>query len=247
MYYLTECLIIKNENQRLIEHLKDNAQSGIEHFYIYDNESDVSVKSFLENNAPELLSKCTIEVYTDHSITMQESCYAKFLKEHGKETKWITFIDTDEIYEGDLLSLCKQNENKVAGFYFDGIIHGCNGHVWANDKTMKENFYNDIILKWFYRKCCIQVQYIKTQLVHSTDLNTDKEIVIIKNNPNESVKLHHYYYQSFEEWCLKMKRGSMHRMRAYCIWMFFKYNKIDKNEVAKVLKKYNLNLLSYAR
>ena len=61
MYYLTECLIIKNENQRLIEHLKDNAQSGIEHFYIYDNESDVSVETFLKNNAPELLSKCTID------------------------------------------------------------------------------------------------------------------------------------------------------------------------------------------
>lgn len=242
MYYLTECLIIKNENQRLIEHLKDNAQSGIEHFYIYDNESDVSVETFLKNNAPELLSKCTIEVFTDHSIKMQENCYEKFLQEHGNETTWATFIDTDEVYEGDLLSLCKQNEDK-AGFYFDEITHGCNGQAWVNGKTMKENFYDDVILQWFYRKCCLQVQYIKTQLVHKTILNTDKEIVIIKNDLNEKVKLHHYYYKSFEDWCQKLQRGSMHRTTTYCVWIFFRYNKLPQKEVNEVLKKYNLNLL----
>jgi len=244
MYYLSECLIIKNENQYLIEHLTDNAQSGVEHFYIYDNNSEVSVESFLRENLPEFLEKCTIEIFTDSSITMQENCYEKFLKDHRNETKWITFIDTDEIYEGDLLSICKQNEDRIAGFYFDGIIHGSNGHAWINGKTMKENFYDDVSYLWFYRKCCIQTKYIKTQLVHSTVLNTDKEIVLIKNDMNEKVKLHHYYYKSFEEWCQKLKRGSMHRMRAYCVWNFFRCNKLPQNEISEVLKKYNLNLLS---
>ena len=244
MYYLSECLIIKNENQYLLEHIRDNVQAGIEHFYIYDNLSDKPVEEFLKENSPDLLNICTIEIFQEDNKEMQEHCYAKFLNDHRNDTQWVTFTDTDEIYEGDLFSLCHQNEDKVAGFYFDGIIHGCNGHVWANDKTMKENYYDDVSYIWFYRKCCIQTKFIKEQLVHKTILNTDKEIIIIKNDLNEKVKLHHYYYKSFEEWCIKVMRGSMHRMIAYSVWNFFRCNsELPHEEINKVLKKYNLNLL----
>lgn len=96
----------------------------------------------------------------------------------------------------------------------------------------------------FIVNACIQTKYIKEQLVHKTILNTDKEIIIIKNDLNEKVKLHHYYYKSFEEWCIKVMRGSMHRMIAYSVWNFFRCNsELPHEEINKVLKKYNLNLL----
>ena len=190
--YCNVLLIIKNENQYLLEHIRDNVQAGIEHFYIYDNLSDKPIEEFLKENSPDLLNICTIEIFQEDNKEMQEHCYAKFLNDHRNDVQWVTFTDTDEIYEGDLLSLCSQNEDK-AGFYFDGIVHGCNGHAWINGKTMKENYYDDVSYTWFYRKCCMQVKYIKTQFVHKTVLNTDdKEIAIIKNDLNEKVKLHHY-------------------------------------------------------
>jgi len=115
MYYLSECLIIKNENQYLLEHIRDNVQAGIEHFYIYDNLSDKPVEEFLKENSSDLLNICTIEIFQEDNKEMQEHCYAKFLNDHRNDTQWVTFTDTDEIYEGDLLSLCHQNEDKVAG------------------------------------------------------------------------------------------------------------------------------------
>lgn len=242
MYYLSECLIIKNENQYLLEHIKSNVQAGIEHFFIYDNFSEISVKDFLTKNAPELLHKCTIEIFADESTLRQQNCYAKFLKQHGNKTKWVSFTDTDEIFEGDLQTLCKENENN-AGFYFYGIIHGANGFAFENNnKTLKERFFNDVILSWFYRKSVMQTEFIKIQDIHTTTLNTKKDIIIVKNDLNEKVQLHHYYYKSFEEWVTKIKRGSMHKSNLYKIWVFFKDNKINNFQMQQVLKKYNVNL-----
>ena len=242
MYYLSECLIIKNENQYLLEHINSDVQAGIEHFYIYDNLSDYSVEFFLKENAPNLLKKCTIEIFADESTLRQQNCYAKFLKQHGKETKWIAFTDTDEIFEGDFKTLCKENESEFAGFYFNGIVHGANGHAFKNNKTLKENFYNDVISSWFYRKSVMQTEFIKIQDIHTTTLNTNKKIIIVKNDLKEKVKLHHYFYKSFEEWVLKVLRGSMHNSELYRIWLFFKDNKIDNCEMQQVLSKYNVTL-----
>ena len=242
MYYLSECLIIKNENQYLLEHINSDDQAGIEHFFIYDNLSDYPVKDFLNENAKHLLSKCTIEIFADESTLRQQNCYAKFLKLHGKETKFAAFTDTDEIFEGDLQSLCKEYESEAAGFYFCGIVHGANGHTFKNNKTLKENFYNDVISTWFYRKSVMQTEFIKIQDIHTTTLNTDKKIIIVKNDLKEKVKLHHYYYRSFEEWVQKIKRGSMHKSEFYKVWVFFKDNHINELEMQQVLTKYNIKL-----
>lgn len=248
-HYLSECLIIKNENQYLLEHIRDNVLAGVDYFYIYDNQSDISVEEFLKKEAPELLDKCTIQVYKETGLNRQEICYDNFLKEHRNDTVWVTFTDTDEIYEGELKKLLQENEDK-AGFYFCGITHCSNGHVFKNNKTMKENFYPDVTYDWWYQKCCFQTKYIKSCDILSATLLDDAEknkIVTIKNNLSEKVKLHHYYYKSFEEWCQKIIRGSMHDSILYRIWMFFKVknNKIDPEDMKKVLDKYNITLLNY--
>ena len=86
-YYLTECLIIKDENQYLIEHLTQNAKSGIEHFYIYDNYSKESVYDFLNHNAPEFLNKCTINLRAT-SRNFQEDSYQDYIDIFSKESIW---------------------------------------------------------------------------------------------------------------------------------------------------------------
>ena len=48
---IAECLLIKNENRYLLEHLAYNAAAGVEHFFIYDNLSDTPVIEFLRENA----------------------------------------------------------------------------------------------------------------------------------------------------------------------------------------------------
>jgi len=40
---IAECLLIRDENRYLLEHLTYNAAAGVEHFFIYDNMSRVPV------------------------------------------------------------------------------------------------------------------------------------------------------------------------------------------------------------
>ena len=44
---IAECLLIRDENHLLLEHLVCNAVAGVEHFFIYDNMSRVPVVDFL--------------------------------------------------------------------------------------------------------------------------------------------------------------------------------------------------------
>jgi hypothetical protein len=48
---IAECLLIKNENRYLLEHLAYNAAAGVDHFFIYDNLSRTPVADFLRENA----------------------------------------------------------------------------------------------------------------------------------------------------------------------------------------------------
>ena len=248
-YYISECLAIKNENQYLFEHITDNMRAGIDHFYIFDDKSDIPVKDYMKEHHPELLQYCTItdidESVWDPELERQTNVYTKnFLPNFGSETVWCAFTDTDEIWEGDLKKLCKNNED-LPGFSIDGLIHGCHGHAWVNGKTMKENFYDDVVTRWSYIKFLVQVKYLIEQRAHKTFMKDDLQEKIV-HNP-EGVKLHHYYYRSLEEFISKVKRGTLNKRLLLQLWMFFVDNRSLKDEDIKaVMKKYNVKYTTHS-
>lgn len=245
MYYLVECLIIKNENQYLLEHLYKGVQAGIEHFYIYDNLSEIPVSDFL--NQSDFKEKCTIEIWhnTDQN---QLDCYSHFLKKHRKDAKWCAFIDTDEMLEGSLLNLCKQSENYLS-LKIRQIVHGCNGMVYADySKTLTERFQSDIAKMQMF-KMVVQLEYLNKQYPHHSYIDTEKaKEISIKHwlkvvDWNEQCQLHHYFYKSFEEWLQKVKRGNVYaHNRGWLLKTFFNDNEIPDNERDLLLKKYGLTM-----
>ena len=142
--------MIKNENQYLYEHITSDIEAGIDHFYIYDDNSDIPVEEFLKNNYPDLLQYCTINVIDDNFPVIemfgnnQIRCYRHALINYGSETVWMSYTDTDEIWEGDLKKYFKQKEDYHSVF-IPWTLHGSNGLLYKNDKTMKENFYDHVI------------------------------------------------------------------------------------------------------
>lgn len=248
-YYLSECLIIRDENQYLVEHLKTGIQAGIEHFFIYDNMSVDSVEGFLKNY-PELLEKCTIELFPS-TDKIQVDCYEKFLEDHREDTKWCAFIDTDEMFEGDLIGMCKSRESNLC-IRFQQVMHGCNGQAYADySKTLAERFKDHTFHDFFYYKCVVQVEYVLAQLAHFSYLYSknhpqSKWLVNIPANETKC-QLHHYYFRSFEEWCMKIKRGGVTAGMRNKINHFFemkgnKGNLISKEDKEAVLKKCEVDL-----
>lgn len=248
MYELVECLIIKDENQYLIEHLSHGAQSGIEHFYIYDNMSDTPVSDFLkkydEENGTRFSNVCTVELFENTKYT-QVDCYKKFISDHRDDAVWAVFIDTDELLEGSLIDLCRKNSDFLC-LRIKQILHGANGHTFADPtRTMTELYKPHILKEITMVKCVSKLKYIKQQNPHHTIIDApgiDKNKWLKNVYPSDGVELHHYFTKSFEEWLIKIKRGSVMSTFGWKLKGFFVENDINEKDRDFLLEKYGLDI-----
>jgi hypothetical protein len=91
-YTICLCGIFKNEASYLDEWIKYHIVIGIDHFYLYNNNSDDNylqiLHPYIEKGIVDL-----IDWPFDHSqMSAYEDCY----KKHKSDTNWLTFIDVDE-------------------------------------------------------------------------------------------------------------------------------------------------------
>lgn len=91
-YQVSLCLIFKNEAPFLKEWLDYHLTVGVNHFYLYNNNSDDNykeiVKPYVEKGIVTL-----IEWPYDHSqFKAYKHCYDNF----RSETNWLSFLDADE-------------------------------------------------------------------------------------------------------------------------------------------------------
>ena len=93
-YQVSLCLIFKNEAPFLKEWLDYHLTVGVNHFYLYNNNSDDNykeiVKPYVEKGIVTL-----IEWPYDHSqFKAYKHCYDNF----RSETNWLSFLDADEFF-----------------------------------------------------------------------------------------------------------------------------------------------------
>ena len=91
-YKVSLCGIFKNEGKFLDEWIQYHLVIGIEHFYLYNNNSSDNylkiLQPYIDQGVVDL-----IEWPFDHSqMKAYEHCYLK----HKNETNWLTFLDVDE-------------------------------------------------------------------------------------------------------------------------------------------------------
>ena len=89
------CLFIKDENQYLKEWIDYHKSIGINHFFIYDNQSSYSVTFTLADLGLEHVNNISVELWNDNGIGGQMRAYEDCCKKH-KDCEYIAFIDTDE-------------------------------------------------------------------------------------------------------------------------------------------------------
>lgn len=238
---IAECLLIKNENSILIEHLTLNIQSGIEFFYIYDNNSTISVIDFLKSNAPHLLKYCKIE-NIQASQNLQLDCYAKCINDNA-DVDWIAFIDTDELFVGNIKDVIDKY-SKCSCISFSSVLHGCNGFIKHQSGRMSDLYRNDIIRISDWTKTIVRPKAVKFQDVHFSILKPNHYYHYLSSRSCSTV-LHHYRFRSLEDWIIKIKRGTCDNRARFKIAEFFKYNtgvKLDNPDVIELLNRYNVNL-----
>ena len=244
---VAECLLIRNENHLLLEHLICNAIAGVERFYIYDNLSAVAVSDFLQENAPDLLPLCEIVRYKGRG-NLQMDCYADYLSAHRAEAEWSVFCDTDEIFKGSINDAITTFGDRYNCLSFSPMLHGCNGHLQRpSGGTMQELYGGDVLCRahhWY--KVCAKTADITFQHIHNNTM-INKRLVYLTADKYPSCVLHHYRFRSFEDFLLKFKRGRANINKGWTphIRDFFALHKnIRPNnpEVVALMQKYGVKI-----
>jgi len=120
-HYLVECVLVKRGGDILREHIVRNGLAGVDHFYIFDDNGNVTASgadgaagaTVLEEDLAAVLSvfdpsiythvrsvdrRVTADPVTDH-VQVQRRTYHHCAKEYGPSTTWMAFVDTDEFFE----------------------------------------------------------------------------------------------------------------------------------------------------
>lgn len=235
MYKISICLLIKDENKYLNEWVSHHINLGVQHFYIYDNNSNVPVFTTVANIFD--LSMFTFVEWSDNYKNMQVEAYNHCIKNFGHESEWIAFIDTDEFIKCE--SLCIMDKYKeYDAVQMNWILYNANGLLKYDSRPVQERFLQTFTTDklGMQYKSIVQPLKVKGMNVHSA--LTDNVITA------SDIVLNHYYTRSLEEWEEKITRGTCAPFCSRKYDEFFEFNADlitykDDNFILKVQKYQN--------
>jgi glycosyl transferase family 92 len=127
MYYLTACLIFRDAASYLDEWLRFHLLVGVEHFYLYDNDSS-------DDYLPVIRPFCTggkVTLTRWPGAFQQTNVYTHCLQRHSHSTRWMAYLDDDEFLfpaqAGTLPDALAAYES-YAGVAACWLLFGSDGH-----------------------------------------------------------------------------------------------------------------------
>ena len=231
-YNVSICAIFKNEANYLKEWIEFNHLVGVDHFYLYNNNSDDNyleiIKSYVENGLVTLIQ------WPYNQQQMQ--CYMSCIKEFSFETKWLGFIDIDEFVvpktTDSIYDFLKPFEKKAGSVNIYWRLFGTSGRINRKlDELVCEDFtvcwpkYCDIG-KCFYNTAFgfdFESKYAK-QLHHKfwanyngkniPPVNIFNHICVGERNVADSndfpIQINHYFTKSYKEYAMKRAKGDVY-------------------------------------
>lgn len=141
-YRISLCLIFKNEAPFLKEWIDYHRTIGIDHFYLYNNNSTDNYVDVLDGYVKEGIVTLIDFPYNHAQMKAYEHCFENF----KGETNWIGFLDADEFvcprYDDDInVWLSKYNKYHSVLIYFH--VFGTGGQLQHDyEKNVIEQYYN---------------------------------------------------------------------------------------------------------
>ena len=240
-YYCSICLIIRDESEYLKEWLDWHVGQGVEHFYIYDHGSKYPISEFVKTLDAELQSKITVHDFGGTHKFAQRDAYIDCLNRYKRESRWIGFIDADEMIRvkcGCTIPALLKNFESFAGLFMRWVVYDANGQTERSDKPLRERFthvtptdIDDGVGKTF-----LQAQLVQYMLTHNGYPYNGFDAVDENRTPIKTadarkydstadlVCVDHYYTKSYEEWKAKIGRGTCDPIFNRKYADFFLYN-----------------------
>ena len=227
-YKLSLLCIIKNE-EYLEEFIIYHRLLGVEHFYIYDNESSFPVNERLKHY---YYHKCCSIIHFPGSVKQMDA-YNHCIQHYGKETDWLLIIDGDEFVlpkkHNNLIDFINEY-NDYSAVALNWINFGSGYHQFKQKGYLIENYTYcqkepDGHVKSFCRPCDVKKIYNphfvilkdKNELKYKGYVDPLKNKLIFDNvnyynnkTANESIgviQVNHYWGRSYQEFEQKINRG----------------------------------------
>lgn len=188
--YLSACLCFKNSASYLAEWLAFYTALGVEHFYLYNNESTDAHEDVV---APYVAAGAAT-VIDFPGVGMQQAMYEHCLRSFGSRTRWLMFCDDDEfLFPLRDLSLpaALANYEKFAGVAVAWMLYGSSGH-WARPRGLViENYAMRFAVPDHHLKCIVDPRRVVRPLVVGHQFEcVPGEVVVDENGEPVSGPLH---------------------------------------------------------
>lgn len=129
-FYLAACCIVKDEDPFLDEWFTYHALIGVEHFFVYDNDSRRPLREHALIRLLRERGRLTLHETTGRAAQLK--AYGHCLEQHGPACKWLAFIDLDEflcpLAVNDLRLLLTEYED-YACLALNWKCFGSSGHL----------------------------------------------------------------------------------------------------------------------
>jgi hypothetical protein len=208
--YLSACLCFKNSASYLAEWLAFHTALGVEHFYLYNNESTDAHEDVI---APHIAAGvATVIDFPGKGV--QHAVFAHCLQSFGSRTRWMMFCDDDEflfpVRDVSLADALAPYE-AFAGVAVAWMLYGTSGH-WARPRGLViENYAMRFAVPDHHLKCVVDPRRVTRPLVagHQFECAPGEVVVDEKGNPVEGplhsrpsaavLRINHYLTKSRRE------------------------------------------------
>lgn len=219
-YAVTACLLIKDEGRYLPEWLAWHLNQGVEHFYIYDNGSEVPVS---ESIPAEYMDKVTVVDFPPPRKHTQMDAYADCLDRFGAETTWMAFLDTDEflrVVDGRSIQEFLLNYPEADAVLAKWVVYNANGLLEDDGRPVRERFHKVVEYPYELPQCksIVRTWRVSVMGAHGPIAARWSLWIVNENHervyqgggelPANKIVVDHYFTRSYAEWQEKMARGS---------------------------------------
>lgn len=231
-YNVSVCAIFKNEAPYLREWLEFNHLVGVEHFYMYNNNSEDDFRTVLE---PYIKAGLVTLVEWPHNQMQMES-YKDCIKKYSSETKWLGFIDIDEFIvpksTDNIYDFLNPFEKKSGSVNIYWRLFGTSGRI---DRNLSDLVSEDFTVCWpkycNIGKCFYNTAFgfdsnsKKNDCLHHwfwanyngkdiPPVNIFNHICVGNRNVADSadfpIQINHYFTKSYKEYALKRAKGDVY-------------------------------------
>ena len=229
-YELAIVAILKNEAPYIKEWIDYHLLAGVEHFYLYDNDSEDNLREVLQ----PYIKADVVDCESVEGKNAQMFVYNAAVDKLKFECRYLAFIDADEFLLPRGSKSVKDVLHEVLDADPDAVALTVNWHVFGSGKQEKADFSRGVIERFLYRtpddfevdkqlgnshiKTIANPRGIELMLIpHFAKYFNGLKAVDENGNvissyfntsvPDEKIIINHYYIKSKEEFIQKVSRG----------------------------------------